>query len=170
MKCHMCNQNEANIVFTQIVNNEKIILQLCSECARKKGLSVEIETAVSQSQESILSGLTGPSAHKVETKIPQITCPVCGLTFAEFTKSGLFGCDKCHEAFGEQVTSLLKQIHGTTVHEGKIPQMAGDENNIDLQLKTLRMELKRSVEKENYERAAELRDKITTLERERSIK
>ena len=172
MKCQMCNKNEANIVFTQIINNEKIVLQICIECAKKKGLSIEIEKALSPSpplHESFLGSLTGQLGKKEDDDIPDLKCGVCGLTFAEFKTSGLFGCDKCHEAFGAHIKKLLKQIHGTAVHEGKEPEVVSINIGIKQQLKKLQSDLKHCVEIEDYEKAAKLHDRITKLQKEKSV-
>ena len=164
MKCQICNKNDANIVFTQIVNSEKMVLQICTECAKKKGISVEIEKPSQPQVSSFIGSFTGIIGEKSEKEIPDLTCDLCGLTFAEFKNSGLFGCDKCHEAFGEHVSNLLKQIHGTDVYEGKSPDKLSIEGETIQQLKELRAKLKHCIETEEYERAAELRDKISEIE------
>ena len=164
MKCQICNKNEANIVFTQIVNNEKIVLQICTECAKKKGISIEIEKPSYPKIHSFIGSLTGDIGEKDEKEIPDMTCNVCGLTFAEFKKNGLFGCDKCHMAFGEHISHLLKQIHGTDVYEGKLPDELSGEGEKIQKLRNLRSELKRCIELEDYESAAKLRDRISKIE------
>ncbi len=172
MKCKICKKNEANIVFTQIIDNEKIVLQICAECAKQKGLSIEIEKALSPSSashESFLGSLTGQLWKKEEDNIPDLKCGVCGLTFAEFKKSGLFGCDKCHEAFGEHIKKLLKQIHGTAVHEGKTPEVVSKNIGKKQHLKELKADLKNCVKIEDYERAAKLRDRIAEIQKEKSL-
>ena len=164
MKCQICNKNDANIVFTQIVNNEKIIMQICTDCAKEKGLTVEIKEE--QPQIVSLAGTLAGILNKEDTKtIPDLTCSECSLTFAEFKKSGLFGCDKCHEAFGVHIANLLKQIHGLTRHEGKEPQVLSGKVDTKKQLRDLRKKLKRLIELEEYEKAADIRDKINTLEK-----
>lgn len=167
MKCQICNVNNANIIFTQIINNEKIVMQICSECAKKKGLTIEIKTELPAQIESLVGSLTGDSGTDGVEKIPDITCPECGLTFEEFKKSGLFGCDRCHVAFGSHIASLLKQIHGLAKHEGKSPRALPEEADLKKDLKELRSKLKHFVEVEEYEKAAEVRDRISVLEKER---
>ena len=161
----MCKKNEANIIFTQIINNEKIVLQLCSECAKKKGLSVEFETvSLPSASDSFINELIDSSGKKEKKKnIPDLTCEVCKETFAEFKETGLFGCDKCHEAFGNHIDEILKQIHGTSFHYGKEPKEAPEVFDKKQQLKNLKAQLKHCVEMEDYERAAKLRDQITEL-------
>ena len=73
MKCQICNSNNANIVFTQIVNNEKIVMQICSECAKKKGLSLEIIKEPPEQIESLVGSLTGSLAPEDSEQIPDIT-------------------------------------------------------------------------------------------------
>jgi protein arginine kinase activator len=165
MKCQICHKNEANILFTQIVNNEKIVLQICSECAREKGLTLEITAKPpSAIQESLVGSLTGTDSESGLSETPDLTCSVCGLTFAEFKKSGLFGCDRCHEAFGDHIVKLLKQIHGLARHEGKSPRAPSDEVNFRKEIRELRKKLNDLVAREEYEKAAELRDRINKME------
>ncbi len=164
MICQICNKNEANIVFTQIVNNEKIVLQICTECAKKKGISVEIEKPSYPKVHSFIGSITGDIGEKSEKEIPDMTSNISGLTFAEFKKNGLFGCDKCHTAFGEHISNLLKQIHGTDIYEGKLPDELSGEGEKIQKLRSLRSKLKRCIELEDYERAAKLRDRISEIE------
>lgn len=164
MKCQICNENEANIVFTQIVNNEKEVLHICSDCAKEKGISISIEKPSHPKGNPFVGSLTANLSQDDEKSIPELTCDGCGLTFAEFKKTGLFGCDNCHKAFGDHIPNLLKQIHGTAVYGGKTPGELSEEGEKINQLKNLRTRLQQCIETEDYERAAVLRDKIADLE------
>ncbi len=164
MKCQICKENSANIIFTKIVNNEKVTLNICAECAKEKGLTIKISSTGDPQPETLLESDPLDFGKQNESYTPDITCKVCGLTLAEFKKSGFFGCDQCHEAFGKYVEDLLKQIHGSTVHEGKTPLNISNDMELKKHLRALRMRLQRCIESEEYERAAELRDKIATLE------
>lgn len=177
MKCQICKKNEANIIFTQIVDDEKIVLQICSKCAAEKGISIAIEKPTAPKVNSLLGSVTCVFGEKVsetdtgkkeEAVDPDLACAECGLTFVEFKKTGLFGCDKCHRVFGKYIRNLLKQIHGTDVYEGKSPKTISPEGEKIQQLKVLRAELKRRIDGEEYERAAELRDRIADLEGKKS--
>ncbi|MFC1607423.1 UvrB/UvrC motif-containing protein [Candidatus Latescibacterota bacterium] len=166
MKCQICNENEANIVFTQIVNNEKLVMQICSECAKKKGLTLDIKTESHSPVESLVGSLTGGTDEKGDEEIPDLNCEVCDLSFAEFKKSGLFGCDQCHLSFGSHIKGLLKQIHGVAEHEGKGPRPLTEDVSTKKEIKDLKSQLKKLVEAEEYEKAAELRDRINDMEKE----
>jgi len=167
MKCQICHKNEAQIVFTQIVDNEKIVMQICTECAKEKGLSIEFETVESapKSPSVVFDDITLELKEKEKEEIPDLACEVCGLTFAEFKRTGLFGCDSCHAAFGDHVKTILKEIHGVSVHNVEEPVDLSKKGELRKRLKKLRAELKHCVEMEEYERAAELRDKIAELQR-----
>ncbi|MCD6308751.1 MAG: UvrB/UvrC motif-containing protein [Candidatus Latescibacteria bacterium] len=172
MKCQICHKNDAKIVFTQIVNNEKVVLHICPECARKKGLSIEIDISppVSASVEKLLKGFDKTVEEREEEEIPDLVCDNCGLTFREFKKSGLFGCDRCHEAFGDYMKDILTEIHGIDIHEAEPPPAGHEVVEIRHELKDLRAKLKHSVEMENYELAAELRDRISELQKKKEEK
>ena len=145
-------------------------MQICSECAKKKGLTLDISPALPSQVESLIGSLIANTQTAEDDSVPDITCSVCHLTFAEFKKTGLFGCDKCHESFGNHIVNLLKQIHGVTKHEGKIPYECDGDVDVRKELKELRSKLKRYVETEEYEKAAEIRDRISVLEKEYSKK
>jgi protein arginine kinase activator len=164
MKCQICKENNANIIFTKIVNSEKITLNICAECARDKGLTVKLTSEDNTHSEVMHENNNIYSNMREETNFPEVTCMHCGLTFAEFKKIGLFGCEHCHEAFEKYVSNLLKQIHGAIVHEGKTPLNVSNDIELKKHILTLRQRMQRCVESEEYEHAAELRDKITILE------
>ena len=84
MKCQICNKNEANIVFTQIIDNEKIVIEICTECARKKGVSVEIQSAVTPGKlDSFIGGWIGKEGKKEETQIWHSWQGLCATSFTE---------------------------------------------------------------------------------------
>ena len=58
---------------------------------------------------------------------------------------------------------LIERMHGSSQHVGKVPANAGAEIVKKNELIQLRKELNEAVERENYEKAAELRDKIYEL-------
>jgi protein arginine kinase activator len=92
-------------------------------------------------------------------------CSFCGLTFADFRRTGRLGCPHCYETFGEQLPRLLRRIHGGVKHVGKVylpPDPTASE--LEKRLEGLRRGLDRAVHDEDFERAAELRDEIRSLE------
>jgi protein arginine kinase activator len=96
-----------------------------------------------------------------------IKCPSCGFTYQDFKKVGRFGCGECYEAFKKQLDPLLKRIHGSNRHVGKVPLTAGKavkETTVLQSIKELKAQLEKAVQSEEFETAAKLRDKIRELE------
>ena len=95
----------------------------------------------------------------------EVTCPQCGLSIKEFNESGRFGCSECYRAFANELSELLRRIHGHDHHTGKIPAMNPAHLEARKELLSLRRKLKRAVEQEDFELAAQLRDSINDIER-----
>ena len=75
------------------------------------------------------------------------------------------GCGECYSVFGNRLERPLKQIHGTCEHVGKIPSRMGGTLKKERQLAGLESELNAAVLKQEFEKAAELRDKIKELKK-----
>ena len=59
---------------------------------------------------------------------------------------------------------LLDKIHGHVEHKGKVPAHVHERLARQKEIAGLREELNRAIQREEYERAAELRDQIYKLE------
>lgn len=102
----------------------------------------------------------------IDNSFIEARCPGCGLTYRELRKNGKLGCSKCYQAFNSYLEPMLKQIHGTDRHAGKILASSPVRRKINRQVKDLQIQLQRVLQEEQYEKAAELRDQIQKLERE----
>lgn len=164
MFCQDCNKNEATIHLTQIVNNEKVVLNLCKTCAEKRGFHSPFEQIPFPLAE-IVSGMVGPIKAKKKDKEDKIDlkCPSCGLTFSKFGQIGRLGCAECYNTFRAELTTLLRRIHGSAEHRGHVAQTATEEYQTLREENRLRDELKKAIEDENFEMAAEIRDRIRSL-------
>lgn len=91
-------------------------------------------------------------------------CPVCGRTYSEFSRSGKFGCGECYKTFRAPVSGVLRQIHSTTRHTGKIPSKSGDAIKKQRRYDQLKAQLQEAVKNENYELAAKLHKEIRAIE------
>ena len=92
------------------------------------------------------------------------TCPICGITFADFRKGGRLGCAYDYVAFEEDLEPLLVNIHGALQHVGKVPTNLSGSPERQQRLMQLKVEMKDAIEKEDYETASRLRDKISAVE------
>ncbi len=162
MLCDDCGKNPATIKFTQIVNNKKTVLHLCRDCAEKRGLKEAISN-VSFSLGDLFAGMTKEKSDKVEGEKAEILCPGCGHSFAEFQKIGKLGCGICYETFSSQLKDLLRRIHGSNQHVGKSPPQLTPKMELKREVRKLREDLRKAIESEEFEKAAELRDRIREL-------
>lgn len=155
MLCCVCKEKEATVHLTQIVGDKMQKVDLCKQCAEKKG----VNDPTGFSLADLLLGL-GASQEMEQASGSDLKCPHCGFTQADFKKTGRLGCASCYEVFGEGLQSLLKSMHKGTSHVGKAPA-AHQKVRVNRQkLESLQAELTQAIQAEDFERAAELRDEI----------
>jgi protein arginine kinase activator len=161
MVCDSCGQGEAVVHLTQIVDNHMATSHLCEQCAAAKGL----DTAEGQPNFALTDFLAQMGEAPEEDASSDATCRYCGLTFAAFRETGRLGCPHCYSTFESHLRGLLRRIHGGTQHVGKV-YLPSDPTASERakRLEGLRRRLRRAVESEDFERAAELRDSIRTME------
>ncbi len=159
MLCNICHKDTATVHLTEIVDEKVVELHVCQRCAQsKKGLIQE---------HFDFSGLVGAFADEGDDKGgPQLKCANCGLDYQKFKKIGRLGCKDCYLAFKALILPLLKRVHGSARHQGKFPVSEKSKMPVESRLNRLKEELKKSVEAEEYEVAASLRDQIKKLEEE----
>lgn len=166
MLCQDCKKREAQVHLTQIVNNEKLSLSLCKECAAARGFHSPLDNVPFPLAE-ILSGLANSMGETGKADpADTLACPICGLTFNEFTRQGRFGCGECYVAFRGRLEPIMRKIHGASLHRGRNPQYVHVDDAAALPIKEeerLETELTKAIAAEDFERAAELRDKLKTV-------
>jgi len=158
VQCQRCNKQPATIHLTEIVQNEKHERHLCEECAREEGIAIKANINL----QDILSGMV--QAHETAGKEANLTCPDCGITYAEFRNQGRLGCPHDYEVFAEPLAEVLERVHGAAEHRGKWPSQVGADLANQRQMMQLRRQLQEAVEGEQYEEAARLRDLIKAKE------
>lgn len=166
MWCEQCKQRTATVHLTKIVNQEKTELHLCEICAQQSGVEWGILFEPSFSLQQLLAGMVEGEDHpgKIAEEGPQ--CPHCGLMFADFRQNGLIGCAYCYETFGEGLDPLFRRIQGSVVHHGKVPLRTGGMVRVRKEIEGLRGQLQEAVQREDYEKAALLRDEIRRREKD----
>ena len=161
MKCEICGLRDAVIHIRQIQKASVNELHICEECAQEKGLIKEEESEISIS--NLLSGLI--DAKDVTGTVEAVeSCPKCGMKAADFRKRGKFGCAECFTTFQRDIRSILSQMAGRTHHVGKLPRAVAVEDPGRADREALAVELRDAIEKEDYEKAAVLRDKIKEID------
>lgn len=163
MVCNVCGKTQATVHLTEIIDDQITELHLCEECAQKKGAQMESHFGLSD----LLAGLADMGSQfnsKVKTEV-KLKCPKCGLTYEDFKKVGRLGCGECYNAFREALVPLLKRIHGSTQHFGKSPKKMAKTVKAKNELQELKEKIQKAVQREEFEEAAKLRDKVREIEK-----
>ena len=155
MKCKFCNKS-ATVHLSQIVENKVHKIDLCEECAKAKG----VDDPVGYSLTDLLAGLG--SGKELSDEIV-IECPTCGYAQRDFKKSGRFGCPECYDVFAENMDEMLRGMHKGTCHKGKAPAQIARSLNVSARLDSMQRDLDAAIEREDFEKAAVLRDEIKQL-------
>lgn len=165
--CDECKKRPATVHLTRIINGNKSEAHLCQTCAQERG-DAGFMPEPGFTFHNILSGLfesegavAGPKPSAPRTRA---RCPNCGSSFADFRRLGHLGCSECYAQFERELEPVLRRIHGTTKHVGKAPKGLAGQYQLRRELEALRGELQMAIAREEYERAAQLRDKIRQLE------
>ena len=161
MLCEVCHERDAAVTLTQIVDNAVTVLRLCERCAAERG----VETTVSTPKHPL-----GEFLHAVHQQVPVPNadghrCAFCGTTMADFKTTGRWGCARCYSTFEQGMRELLRRVHGNSRHAGRgyrPPQ--GEMTEQASIVGELRERLRRAIESEQFELAADLRDRIKVLE------
>jgi protein arginine kinase activator len=162
MSCEQCREREAVIHLTQIVNEQVTTLHLCERCAAEKG----VESPGSQPKTPLGTFLAAMGQEPEQAQVPRPdTCSRCGGSLQDFRESGRLGCPDCYRSFEVPLRDLLRRLHGSTHHMGERYADRGNSTPAERQQATeLREQLRLAVETENFELAAELRDRLRVLE------
>ncbi|MBI9016418.1 MAG: UvrB/UvrC motif-containing protein [Phycisphaerae bacterium] len=158
MQCQLCKK-QATVHLTEIINGLKIEKHLCEHCARKEGITITTNMPVKE----LLSDLV--NSQQQAQQVSQLSCDDCGMTFGQFRKGGLLGCPNDYQVFKEPLLKLIQKAHeGAAKHVGRVPHV-NSSNIVPDQLKIMRLrrELEQSIEHEDYEAAAKIRDQIENL-------
>lgn len=164
MICSECGKRPATVHITKIENGKKSDMHLCEQCALAKG-ALNFNTGFSIND--LLTGILNNGAAlpiKMDFMDDPV-CPVCGIKYSRFRETGRFGCGSCYKTFGDRLIPLFRRIHGNINHTGKIPGRAGVRLKAVREMEILKTELTNAIKNEEYEKAAEIRDKIRALDK-----
>ena len=183
MLCSYCGKREVEVLIKQVVNQEVHDLKLCRECAEEMGfispdipsitISFSLNEADLQKQKKMMR------LQKKNAEIHDaLVCSSCGMEYKEFRQNGILGCPTCYESFRFSLGAYLQRVQGAESHWGGMSDMFSDIKVLkDEQgavstiscdekqtgIKRLELDIADAVLKEDYERAAELRDTLKRL-------
>lgn len=161
MLCEKCGQNPATVRFVKIENNNKTELHLCQTCAQGyTGFAAGFDL------QNILASMFDQPKARSEAGPVRKQCPTCKLTLSDLQRTGQLGCSDCYAVFKPEINVLLRRLHGSTKHVGKVPATSHARVKVEREIEEARRRLEECVRTENYEQAAHYRDEIRRLEQE----
>jgi protein arginine kinase activator len=168
MICQHCQKKQATFSFTQINQKKQEQLNLCEDCAEELGIKQSLSNLP-----QIFTGLVCDILKYKEKKggLPlkhaeSGRCPVCGYSWADFKRSELLGCENCYLTFYHLIKDVLKSLQGNIKHIGQSPK-SDTKSYVHQNLSFLEKALQEAIAKEDYESAAEFRDKIYLLKQKK---
>lgn len=183
--CDLCKENTASAHIARVVMGRTIRQHLCEACAEQQytpASSCEKEPEEEEEEEETplesdsVSASSPASEVAVEAPAEDADgperCPLCRTTWERLEENERTGCAQCYTAFENEILEVVTELQPSLQHVGKMPQQAIRRRRRleDLRTKQVhRMEmlqrrLEEAVSAENYEEAAELRDKLREIE------
>lgn len=152
MNCEICKVNKAIIHVTEIENGNFKEFHICQQCAENN--------EISKLGEGFVQLTVGP----FPKELSKLKCNFCGSSLLDLSKKRLLGCANDYEIFRKIIVPIVEKVHSAKRHKGKRPvSLGGRVHNTLQQVKELELQLKELIRKEEYEKAAKVRDKINEL-------
>ncbi len=177
MLCDWCKKNEATIHIQEIVGSEKKSVHICGACAAEKAHDKSGMPLGPFNLAEMLYNLTakhsaaggeprGEADDRESGKLSR--CPRCAWSIDDLRKKGRLGCPFCYEYFKPILAGALANMHRGELHVGKrpgevAPGSDADVSRLRLELLADTRELEAVISREEYERAAVLRDRIAEI-------
>lgn len=170
MKCSVCKNNNAVIHIREYTDIGVRKINLCLECALKRGLNAAVDNIDLLLADIIkkvlnISSNNNKSGKRSAKSSVSLICPSCGTTLHDFSKELKVGCPVCYTVFEKIIDLVIYNNNNSLSYLGGLPE---DIKKVTLQrskLRNLKLELKKSLDLEEYMKAAVIRDKINKLKK-----
>ncbi|AQQ70168.1 hypothetical protein SMSP2_00510 [Limihaloglobus sulfuriphilus] len=171
MKCQSCHNNPAVVHLVKMVNGLKSEMHLCIKCAAKFTSQLEESLELDKVLGELLAQLEESEPSQELSEVKEISadeiglhCPDCGIDESSVKNDLLLGCASDYFVFSQFIgKSLARFQDGNTFHKGKIPHNLDSKVDRKPLIIFLKQQLVNAVELEEYELAADLRDRIDSL-------
>lgn len=153
--CQICNQKTPSHFVEIKCDGETLYeLEICSLC--RKILTNPIPDEVF-TLDQFFDIFENPETSEVIDVPP---CPHCQQTFHDIEMTGLLGCSKCYDHFGDLVNHFISEVQEEDTHHGKIHR-----ENRKSYISELKLKLAHAKEHQKFVEAAQLVNEIKRLEK-----
>ena len=166
MNCEKCKNKKATLFYSDENGGRHA---LCTVCGAKRDKSIPIgESNLSDKEPErfippqTLTSIYEESSSLTLTSYSDSVCRGCASHLAEVSEKGEMFCPECYSSFKDNV--FPPQILSKESPQIKMPYLLAENANKRKLLAELKLQLKNAVERENFELAATLRDKIKMIE------
>lgn len=184
--CEDCGQSDAVCTVAVMMGEHVTHRRLCQACMAKATMSIAAgnlgkvlgaimaaahNAAQERSQAPQEADASLPEQPR-EADAPQeapadaMACPRCGMTEMQFRRDGRLGCMQCCDTFRQQLEETLRRNSPQLCHTGRRPL----DNEAAMRSRARQEEMQRlldaAVAREEYEKAAELRDALRSMRAE----
>lgn len=166
MLCQNCGKNEATTHIKQVINGDTAERHLCSECAEHLATATRSRASASMLPDfsGISSAMQSIRSARRERWFAARNAALRSMISSARAESAARSATKF---FYNELKPSLQRIHGQIHHSGKIASTAEpvseEEAKID-EKEELKKQMDEAVAAQNFELAAQLRDRIKELE------
>lgn len=156
--CEKCGQKPVSVHYRETVNGVSTERFLCADCAGEMGLG---QTGFFSEDWMKPFSLFAPKSVEKEGEL----CPVCKTSLSRIRREGKFGCSACYDAFASRLD--MTPFTGNGYRGGRLAEPKKGEAKPEEKKDSLsdwKKKLQKAIQEENYELAAEIRDRIRAEE------
>lgn len=167
MLCGKCKQREATVHIVRMGAKQKVQMDLCPVCAEKYYGKMKDNMAFSQEGSALLKAImANPQQFGIMFSggADDKRCPVCQTTGKIIRKTGLAGCPECYRVFADEFQPVIDKVQKAGAHCGYVPEGLLTTLEKRNTLQKLQKEITELIEREEYEEAAVIRDRIRAME------
>ena len=186
MECELCGNRPATVHIREIYGKEEKAVYLCAVCAEQydadradrgdhNGPEVTIKleampekTESNEDAQDLWVDELGDLEEEGTTETPaeSLTCPGCGWTEQTLKDKKRLGCPDCYNAFWALLQPLIEDWHAEVANKGSLSEQNTSEITAgkNASASHIEKELNVAIACEDYERAAELRDRLEKSE------
>ena len=166
MNCENCKNKKATVFYADDTGRKH---SLCAVCAAPLGKLAQY-TPAAENGSTFIPPTTLFSLNaigEISTLFPtpdtkDIACPYCATSLESASENGKAGCPECYISFSRY--AFPATVSPENASGARMPSSYRIAIDRTRSISELKAKIKNAVENENYELAAELRDKIRKLE------
>ncbi|MGE4285011.1 MAG: UvrB/UvrC motif-containing protein [Phycisphaerae bacterium] len=164
MLCDKCGKNQATIHMAEFISGKRRNIHLCEDCMKKAFSSNTTNLSLEDILGSMIDSIRNKTVGRELGKKGLLSCPMCGEHYDEFTMKTELGCPEDYFVFHNHILDLLKtDLDEPVVHKGKFPTHSHEKTVSENMRISLTENLEKALEVEDYEAAANLRDRLRGL-------